>query len=232
MALATYVKKGSVVEWTNGTGSAVAAWEIVTVGSRIAVAGDAIANGASGNLFLEGVFSMAAVNDAAFAIGDQLYWDASANKLTKVATAYFAGMCVAAKGETDTTAKVKLCDGGAGGGAVPLGSVELTELSSSVQASLAKADASVAGVAAGYKEARSDGAVAVTGTLEVTSGLATVKSVTASLAEDVAATGAFVSVLIPTQTGGNAGKFTVKVWKSDLSAADAAKNVTWIAVGT
>lgn len=96
--------------------------------------------------------------------------------------------------------------------------------------------APVAGVAAGYKVAR--GVSAVTGTLEVTSGLATVVSVVPVLAEDAALTGLVVTVAIPTQTGGDAGKFTLKVWKptgaGDVTpiAADAAKNVAWIAVGT
>lgn len=96
--------------------------------------------------------------------------------------------------------------------------------------------APVAGVAAGYKVAR--GVSAVTGTLEVTSGLATVVSVVPALAEDAALTGLVVTVTIPTQTGGDAGKFTLKVWKptgaGDVTpiAADAAKNVAWIAVGT
>lgn len=112
------------------------------------------------------------------------------------------------------------------------GAVTAAKTAAAVQTSLGKADVSVAGVAAGYKVARADGVVAVTGTAEITSGLATVKAVAVTLAEDVAATGAFVSVVIPAQAGADAGKFTIKVWKSDLSAADAAKNVSWVAVGT
>lgn len=112
------------------------------------------------------------------------------------------------------------------------------KVSTGTAASLAKADASVAGAAAGYKAARSNGTVDVTGTLEITTGLATVVSVTAGLGEDAALTGDTVTWTIPTQTGGDAGKFTVKVWKrtgaADCTplAADAAKKVTWIAVGT
>lgn len=96
----------------------------------------------------------------------------------------------------------------------------------------------VSGVAAGYKVAR--GAAAdVTGTEEITSGLATVISVSVTLAEDPdLAEANLVSASIPAQTGTDAGKFTIKTWKP--TAADNAtpvagtgnKLVAWIAVGT
>jgi hypothetical protein len=94
----------------------------------------------------------------------------------------------------------------------------------------------VAGVAAGYKVAR--GVTAVTGTQEVTTGLATVVSIVGMLAEDPSADATIVTAVIPAQTGGDAGKATLKVWKptaadnSAPTAASAAKNVAWVAVGT
>jgi hypothetical protein len=111
-----------------------------------------------------------------------------------------------------------------------------SKTAATVDASLAKADGSVAGVAASYKIAR--GVTAVTGTQEVTTGLATVVSIVAMLAEDPSADATIATVVIPTQTGGDAGKATLKVWKptaADNSApigASAAKNVAWIAIGT
>lgn len=92
------------------------------------------------------------------------------------------------------------------------------------------------GVAAGYKIAR--GFDAVTGTLDKTTGLATVVSCTANLGEDAALTGAFMTILIPTQSGGTAGHVTLKVWKPTASndvtpiPSSGAKNVSWICVGT
>lgn len=292
MALATYIQKGSTMEWVNNTGTDVAAWEIVLLGGRIAVAGDAIANGASGNLFMEGVFSAPAVNDTAFAAGDQLYWDAAAEKLTKVATGNTpAGTCFATKAETGTTAWVNISGGGCvsndaatnpltfrgvidcaanpnypkadagdvyivsvagkiGGAAGPHveagdllvcksdGTAAGTHAAKGsawgiVQANLHQA---VLGAADGYKVAH--GVTTVTGTAEVTTGLATVVSIVAMLAEDPSANATSVSATIPTQEGDDAGKATLKVWKptaadnSTPTAADTAKNVSWIAFGT
>ena len=79
----------------------------------------------------------------------------------------------------------------------------------------------------------------VTGTEEVETGLATVTSVTATLSEDpVVAEGTYVTVEIPTQTGGDAGKFTIKVWEPTATdnatptASSDEKKVSWLAVGT
>lgn len=87
-------------------------------------------------------------------------------------------------------------------------------------------------VAAGYKLAR--GITAVTGTLNITTGLTTVVIAGGTLESDVSLGANTVSV-----TGGSsAGKILVKVWKptatSDCTpvAATSAFNVGWIAVGT
>lgn len=94
----------------------------------------------------------------------------------------------------------------------------------------------VLGVAGGYKIAR--GVSAVTGTLVVVTGLATVVAVAAVLAEDASANAILVTSVIPTQTGTDLGKFTAKVWKPTAAgdttpiAAVLAKNVSWIAIGT
>lgn len=96
----------------------------------------------------------------------------------------------------------------------------------------------IAGVAAGYKLARGVEA-SVTGTVVITSGLATVIAAIVVLADDPVVTEAMWStVLIPAQTGGDAGKFTAKLWKP-TAVADATpvagtgtKKVAWIAIGT
>lgn len=263
MALATYIKKGNVVEYTN-SGSAIVAWEIVILGSRIAVAADAIAaTSGVGNLFLEGTFQMPAVNTETWAIGDAIYWDNSAKKLQKTATAYFAGMCVAAKAETAALGQIQLCDSTVPG-AVPTLSISAAELAAdavetakikdlNVTAGKLAADAVetakikdanvtvgkldtplqalVLGAAAGYKIAR--GITAVTGTNDLTTGLATVVAFACTLAEDPSA-----DATIATAVLGAAGHITLKVWKPTAEANTApiaavlAKNVSWIAIGT
>jgi hypothetical protein len=110
---------------------------------------------------------------------------------------------------------------------------DLTKLHG-VSASAATLNASVAtpvaGVAAGYKLARGVGAV--TGTLVVASGLATIAAVVATLKSDPAMTGNTVSA---DWTGAN---ITLKVWKPTATgdvtpiASTVATNVSWVAVGT
>lgn len=64
---------------------------------------------ASGVLLLTGDHELPAVNNAAFAVGDLLYWDDSANKLTKTATGNTrAGTCTATKATAGTTGRVLL----------------------------------------------------------------------------------------------------------------------------
>jgi hypothetical protein len=93
-----------------------------------------------------------------------------------------------------------------------------------------------AAVAAGYKIAR--GVTAVTGTADVTTGLATVVSCTATLATDVSLNANDASISIPTQSGGTAGHVTLKVWKptatNDVTpiASTSATNTAWLCVGT
>ena len=99
-------------------------------------------------------------------------------------------------------------------------------------------NAAIAGAAAGYKVARGV-AADVTATAEITSGLATVVSVIACLAGDPNVGEAmWVTVSIPTQTAGDAGKFTVKTWKPTANdnatptAGTGDHAVAWVAVGT
>lgn len=63
----------------------------------------------AGILMVSGEHELAAVNNAAFAVGDVLYWDDSANKLTKTATGNTRiGWAAAAKATTGTTGRVML----------------------------------------------------------------------------------------------------------------------------
>ena len=79
----------------------------------------------------------------------------------------------------------------------------------------------------------------VTATEEITSGLSTVVSVVACLANDPAVGEAmWVTVEIPTQTAADAGKFTAKTWKPTANdnatptAGTGEHDVAWIAIGT
>lgn len=117
-----------------------------------------------------------------------------------------------------------------------LSGITSSQMASAVQTSLGKADSAVQSTASGKKVAGDVGTV--TGTLEITSGLATVTSVAVTLAADAAATGTVATVSIPAQTGGNAGKFTIKVWQPTAAdntaptASSTATAVSWVAFGT
>ena len=64
----TKIQNGERLDWTNGTGSAVASGGAVIFGGRLALALVAIADTATGTIVTEGVHTLAAVNDAAFAV--------------------------------------------------------------------------------------------------------------------------------------------------------------------
>ena len=102
----------------------------------------------------------------------------------------------------------------------------------------AQINALVAGAAGGYKIAR--GVAAVTGTATVVTGLATVVAVIATPADDPDGVAlAAVSATIGNQAGAPAaGSVVLKAWKvtavddATLIAADAEKNINWVAIGT
>lgn len=120
-------------------------------------------------------------------------------------------------------------------GVAGLGTGVATALAANAGATGGFAVNGTAGVAAGYKVARSAAPVAVTGTLDIDSGLATVVSVMISASTDLDGdTFAGVSAVIT----GAAGHFTAKCWKNNadgdatMVAATAAKDINWIAIGT
>lgn len=72
-----YVQEGKVIQWTNA-GTAVAAGAVVKVGKILGVALVDIANGATGSVAIEGVFTVPKVSGAVIAQGENLTWDVSA----------------------------------------------------------------------------------------------------------------------------------------------------------
>lgn len=75
-----YQQKGDVIPWVNGTGADVSANAVVKLGNTLGVALEDIADGATGSVAVEGVFSgIAKVSGAVFAQGEKLIWDVSAN---------------------------------------------------------------------------------------------------------------------------------------------------------
>jgi len=105
-----YQDNSRYIDWTNGTGSAVSAGDVVVLGSAlIGIAVDDIANGAVGVLDTEGIWYVPAINTSAFTVGEILYWDASAKKASDAEAGLpVLGVCVAAKAESGTTCYVAI----------------------------------------------------------------------------------------------------------------------------
>jgi predicted RecA/RadA family phage recombinase len=109
MAKGTYIQKGKTIDYKNGGEAAIEYKEVIPLVTRIGIAGENIAVDATGSAETEGVYELPAVNNAAFAVGDQLYWDATAGKLTKTSEGNTAaGWCTEVKAEAGTVARVKI----------------------------------------------------------------------------------------------------------------------------
>jgi len=70
-----------VVQWTNGTGSAISSGDIVVMGgtndATLAVALEDIADGSAGSVAVNVGVTVAKVSAAVFAAGESVNWDAS-----------------------------------------------------------------------------------------------------------------------------------------------------------
>lgn len=105
---ATFIQNGDIIDYTAG-GTAIAYGEVIPLTTRIGIAQEAIAANATGSVAMTKVFELPAVTGTAFAVGDQLYWDNSANKLTKTDTSNTsAGYATEPKASSAATARVKI----------------------------------------------------------------------------------------------------------------------------
>ncbi|MCR4442150.1 MAG: DUF2190 family protein [Peptococcaceae bacterium] len=103
-----YIQKGDTIDYLNG-GAALAYGDVVNLTTRIGVAGEAIAAGATGSVHVAGVFELPAINNTAFAVGDALYWDPNARVITNVQAGNVpAGWATEPKALAGTTARVKI----------------------------------------------------------------------------------------------------------------------------
>lgn len=106
--IANYQQPGSAIDYPNGTSSAIAAGQVVSLTTRIGVAGTDIPASAVGSLYVKGVFVMPKAASTAIAIGAAVYYDASADNITTTTAASNipAGWAIAAAAENDTTVQV------------------------------------------------------------------------------------------------------------------------------
>lgn len=104
--MAKYIQKGNTIDYT--ATAAIAAGDVVSLGSRIGVAAGDIPAGAVGALSVEGVFEIDKTASLAIAVGDAVYFNAASKTVTKTNTDVPAGWAVAAAAAADTVVRVKI----------------------------------------------------------------------------------------------------------------------------
>lgn len=108
MSKAAYWQRGEAIDFTNTTGAAIEANEIVVFGSHIGIAGTPIAKDETGSLHVSGVFEMPKKENEAIGAGTDVYYSADDGITATEAGNTKAGYAIEAASETDTTVKVKL----------------------------------------------------------------------------------------------------------------------------
>lgn len=104
--MAKYIQKGNTIDYT--AAAAIAAGDVVSLGSRIGVAAGDIPAGAVGALSVEGVFEIDKTASLAIAVGDAVYFNAASKNVTKTNSDVPAGWAVAAATAADTVVRVKI----------------------------------------------------------------------------------------------------------------------------
>ena len=105
--IANYQQPGSAIDYPNGTGSAIVTGQVVSLTTRIGVAGTDIPASEVGSLYVKGVFTMPKAASTAITIGAAVYYDATGDNITTTAASHIpAGWAIAAAAENDTTVQV------------------------------------------------------------------------------------------------------------------------------
>lgn len=111
-----YVQRGDVINYTP-SGADVSAGDVVELGHCLGVALTDIADGDTGAVAIEGVFTLPKVSAAVFAVGEKLIWDTSAGAFDDSAATPATGdltgaaIAVVAGANAETTCTVKLTPG-------------------------------------------------------------------------------------------------------------------------
>ncbi len=73
MAIASYEKKGDLIDYTNATKADIAYHQVLVIGSVVGVATESIAIGETGSVAIVGVFGLPTA--ATIKAGAAVYWD-------------------------------------------------------------------------------------------------------------------------------------------------------------
>src|SRR5690242_15608207 len=109
-----YIQPGDVFLYANSTGDTITSGSVVISGSLVGVALGDIADGDTGSVQCEGVFSIPKTTPLAISQGDKLYYNAGTGKVTKTATDTPIGVAFEDAGSSATTVLVSLYEQGHG----------------------------------------------------------------------------------------------------------------------
>ena len=112
-ATAQYWQRGEALDYKNNTTKVIPAGAIITIGSRLGVAGTEIAPGQMGSLHMGGIWTIKKTGTAAIEMGQTVYFDGTGITDTKGGSgdssiSVEAGYAAAPAGAEDSTILVKL----------------------------------------------------------------------------------------------------------------------------
>lgn len=103
-----HIREGKTLTHTNSTGSTISKGTVVEFTAMIGVALGDIANGSSGEVAVSEVWQLAKEAPLVITQGDQLYWDATNDKVDKTDTNIPCGKAAASAASAATTVQVLL----------------------------------------------------------------------------------------------------------------------------
>lgn len=108
MSAATYLQRGESLDYLNSTNKAIAAGTIISLVSRIGVAGTTIEPGELGSVHVTGVFKVTKNDTTEIPMGALVHFDGTGVTATSTADTVPAGYAAATAAAADTTMLVKL----------------------------------------------------------------------------------------------------------------------------
>lgn len=104
-----FVQEGNTLDYTNAISADITSGKMFLLVDTVAVACTDIADGKTGAIALEGIFTIPKATSLAIVVGDKLYWDDTNKVLNKTATGNtFAGYAASIAASAATTVNIKL----------------------------------------------------------------------------------------------------------------------------
>lgn len=105
--MAEYVQKGESMDYTNAGAETIKYGDIIPIAGRIGVAGCDIPPDKIGSVHVTGVYIMPKVSGVTLVLGQEAFWDETANAITDIST-HPAGWVWKSAAATDETVEIKI----------------------------------------------------------------------------------------------------------------------------